>query len=117
MKVGWLPQDNAVRQRIISSVEENVCVEAGAGTGKTTVLVDRIVHALRSSDARVEEMVIITFTEKAAAELSARVRHGLERARRETGVEVERQRLDAAIRGLNAAHIETIHAFAASLLR
>ena len=64
-----------------------------------------------------QEVVVITFTEKAAAELSARVRRALERARTSATDAEEAQRLDDALRGLNAAHIETIHAFAASLLR
>lgn len=113
----WQPADAAVRDRIRNGVGENMCVEAGAGTGKTTVLVDRIVEILRSGHARVDELVAITFTEKAAAELSARVRRRLEEARSASSSDEERTRLDAAIHGLNAAHIETIHAFAASLLR
>jgi ATP-dependent exoDNAse (exonuclease V) beta subunit len=114
---GWQPADQAARDRIRTAVNENMCVEAGAGTGKTSVLVDRIVEILRTGHARVDSLVVITFTEKAAAELSARVRRGLEAARAASGDDEERARLDAAIQGLNAAHIETIHAFAASLLR
>ncbi len=113
----WQPADAAARDRIRTGVKENMCVEAGAGTGKTTVLVDRIVEILRSGHASVDQIVAITFTEKAAAELSARVRRGLEEARSASTVDDERSLLDAAIHGLNGAHIETIHAFAASLLR
>jgi ATP-dependent helicase/nuclease subunit A len=94
-----------------------MCVEAGAGTGKTTVLVDRIVEILRTGYAPVERVAVITFTEKAAAELASRVRRGLEERLRATSDDDERTLLVAAIRGLNHAHIETIHAFAASLLR
>ena len=57
-----------------------MCVEAGAGTGKTTVLVERIVEILRTGHAQVEQLAVITFTEKAAAELASRVRRGLEAA-------------------------------------
>ena len=99
-------------------VDENMCVEAGAGTGKTTVLVERIVEILRTGHAQVEQLAVITFTEKAAAELASRVRRGLEQRLRLPDVDgAERERLTAAIRGLNHAHIETIHAFAAGLLR
>jgi ATP-dependent helicase/nuclease subunit A len=94
-----------------------MCVEAGAGTGKTSVLVDRIVHVLASGHAKVQNVAVITFTEKAAAELSARVRQGLDAALRDETDTATCQRLDDAIRGLNHAHIETIHAFAAGLLR
>jgi ATP-dependent helicase/nuclease subunit A len=112
------PADRDVREAIRTELTANICVEAGAGTGKTTVLVDRIVEVLRVGHARAEQLVVVTFTEKAAAELASRVRRGLEDAMREEAVdEGQRSRLAAAIRGLNHAHIETIHAFAASLLR
>ncbi len=104
---------DAIRER----VDENMCVEAGAGTGKTTVLVDRIVHLLATTDTDVRRIAVITYTEKAAAELAGRERRGLEDALAATTDAVRAQHLDDALRGLNHAHIETIHAFAASLLR
>ena len=113
----FTPADQSVRDAIAMRVGENMLVEAGAGTGKTTVLVDRIVHILASGHAEVHQLVVITFTEKAAAELAARVRQGLERALATAATGQERERIATAIRDLNRAHIETIHAFAASLLR
>ena len=71
--------DANARIRIASDLDANLCVEAGAGTGKTTVLVDRVVNALASGRVSVDEVAVITFTEKAAAELSTRVRDELER--------------------------------------
>ena len=93
------------------------CVEAGAGTGKTTSLVGRIVELLASGHATVDELAVITFTEKAAAELSARVREELEDAIADEGDDGRRERLAEAVRGLYRARIETIHAFATNLLR
>ena len=114
----FTPSDHPIREEIRTRLDANICVEAGAGTGKTTVLVDRIVEVLRRGHARVEELVVITFTEKSAAELASRVRRSLEQALRDDATsEDDRARLATAIRGLNHAHIETIHAFAASLLR
>ncbi|MFI5178359.1 MAG: UvrD-helicase domain-containing protein, partial [Vicinamibacterales bacterium] len=114
----FVPSDEKVRDEIRTQLDANICVEAGAGTGKTTVLVDRIVEILRTGHALVEQVAVITFTEKAAAELASRVRRGLEDRLRDPAVDAaEGERLGAAIRGLNHAHIETIHAFAASLLR
>jgi len=57
----------AQRERIATAVHENLCVEAAAGTGKTTVLVDRVVSLLATGAVTVDELVVITFTEKAAA--------------------------------------------------
>ncbi len=113
----FVPSDIAVREAIRDDVRKNLCVEAGAGTGKTTVLVDRIVKILSTGHARVEQLAVITFTEKAAAELSGRVRQGLEDALTAAVAGDECARLEQAILGLNHAHIETIHAFAAGLLR
>src|SRR5947207_13810256 len=70
----FVPKDDAVRSEITVRVGENMCVEAGAGTGKTTVLVDRIVRIIESGHAKAHELAVITFTEKAAAELAGRVR-------------------------------------------
>ena len=114
MSAGELVDEQA-RNRIATAVEENLCVEAAAGTGKTTVLVDRVVNLLATGKVKVDELVAITFTEKAAAELATRVRDKLEeRAREANGA--ERERLLEAARDLYRAHIETIHSFATALL-
>jgi ATP-dependent helicase/nuclease subunit A len=65
----------------------------------------------------VDQIAVITFTEAAAAELAARVRQGLERAMDESTDPQEQTRLHKALQGLHRAHLETIHAFAAGLLR
>ena len=114
----FVPVDQGVRDEIRTSLDENLCVEAAAGTGKTTVLVDRIVEVLRRGRASIDEIAVITFTEKAAAELAARVRDGLEKALAEAEpAGEEARRLREATLGLHRARIETIHAFAANLLR
>src|SRR4051794_38322096 len=110
------PRDLEARTRIATDVEANLCVEAGAGTGKTTVLVDRVVNLLASGAVNADQLVVITFTEKAAAELSTRVRDALER-RAATADDTEREHALGAARDLYRAHIETIHSFAGALLR
>jgi ATP-dependent exoDNAse (exonuclease V) beta subunit len=112
------PADQDVRDTIATRLDRNACIEAGAGTGKTTVLVQRIVELLRTATVTVDDIAVITFTEKAAAELSVRVRQRLEEAALHAAAgSVELQRLTAALRGLHRARIETIHAFAGGLLR
>jgi ATP-dependent helicase/nuclease subunit A len=113
----FVPIDQAVRERIRSDLGTSLCVEAGAGTGKTTVLVARVVEALRSQHATVDEIAVITFTEAAAAELAARVRQELEEALAAAADDGESERIHEALTGLHRAHVETIHAFAAGLLR
>ncbi len=104
-----VPADDDVRQRLRQDFDTTFFVEAGAGTGKTTTLVNRIVALVAEGRLSTAGLVAITFTEAAAAELRARVREGLEKAGTpETA---------AAAASLEEASIDTIHSFAASLLR
>jgi ATP-dependent exoDNAse (exonuclease V) beta subunit len=83
-----------------------VFVSAGAGTGKTKVLVERFARAVCEEGMDVESILVITYTEKAAGELRSRIRVRL----------VERGRPDLA-RALDGAWISTIHGFCHRLLR
>jgi ATP-dependent exoDNAse (exonuclease V) beta subunit len=108
--------DAAARALIRSSLDETLVVEAAAGTGKTTELVQRITAVLASGAARVDSIAAVTFTEKAAGELKLRLRGAIERARR--GAEgPARAHLEHALAHLEEARIGTIHAFCADLLR
>jgi ATP-dependent helicase/nuclease subunit A len=83
-----------------------VFVSAGAGTGKTSVLVERFVRAVCEQGLDVESVLVITYTRKAAGELRARIRAALH----------GRGRADLA-RKLDGAWISTIHGFCSRLLR
>ena len=116
--------DAEARDRIRTALDESIVVEAAAGTGKTSVLVERIVEVLAAGRATVDEILAVTFTEKAAGELKLRLRGALEQARRRpapagSGARAaERHRcLDEAIAHLEEAQVSTIHAFCADLLR
>ena len=111
------PSDQAVRDRLLSDLDTSFFLQAGAGAGKTRILVDRVVELVRRDHARLRNIVAITFTEKAAGELRARIRTALSKARGGPADAAERRRLDDALRQVDAAHIETIHAFASSLLK
>ena len=108
------PPDQADRSRIERDLGTTLFVEAGAGSGKTTALVQRIV-ALVDSGVELEHVAAITFTEKAAAELRQRVREELEgRLRAAAGGAANRFR--RALDQLDGAAISTLHAFAQRLL-
>jgi len=94
----------------------SLTVEAGAGTGKTTLLVDRILSLLSSQKASLDQIVAITFTEKAAGELKIRLREAIEKAILQSR-DNEREALPQALGDLERAPISTIHSFCASLLR
>ncbi|HLS74796.1 MAG TPA: UvrD-helicase domain-containing protein, partial [Actinomycetaceae bacterium] len=71
--------DTAARERIITGTSAGLFVEAGAGSGKTRSLVERIVTLVMVDGARLAEVAAVTFTEKAGAELRDRLRAEFER--------------------------------------
>lgn len=109
--------DESARRRIRESLHESLLVEASAGTGKTTELVERIVNVLQRGIARIDQIVAVTFTNKAAGELKLRLRQGLDRRRTEAQDPEEAANLGRAIARLEEAAIGTIHAFCAQVLR
>ncbi len=113
--------------RLARELDANFLVEAGAGTGKTYALVSRVV-ALVKSGVGMANIVAITFTEAAAAELSERIRSRLEQLLDSSHPDnandllfpltgAEQERLAQARQELDRASIQTIHSFAAQLLR
>lgn len=99
------------------NIERHVCVTAGAGSGKTTVLVERYLKILREGNVKSpREIVAITFTEKAAAEMKERIIKELSPQETHEGIEQSnpRQRLRE---GMGSAHISTVHAFCSRVLR
>lgn len=112
------PSDQSARDAIVECLDKNMVVEAGAGTGKTTSLVGRIVALITTGKARVNGIAAITFTEAAASELRERIREELEKAAIEgERAPVERERCVSAVQDLDQASIQTLHSFAGSLLR
>ncbi len=90
----------------IRILDRNVCVSAGAGTGKTGVLVKRFLRIIKQGLASPAEILAITFTEKAANEMKSRIVTGLKAAR-----------LHDARREVESAYIGTIHSFCSRLLK
>ena len=104
-------------------------IEASAGTGKTYLIEHLVVDRLVRGDARIDEMLVVTFTERAAAELVRRVRALIRRVLRNDATvddgaaphvwaidAAARERLEAALRALDVAPISTIHAFCQRVL-
>jgi len=109
--------DGAARKRIRESLEESLLVEAAAGTGKTSELVRRMVAVLAKGLTKVERIVAVTFTRKAAGELKLRLRQELDRARENASGREEIGNLEGALERLEEARIGTIHSFCAEILR
>ena len=93
-------------------------VEASAGTGKTTSLVQRVTNLVATGTTTLDRVAAITFTEAAAAELRDRIRAELEKASGDDQRDqVERDRCHQGIADLDQADISTLHSFAGGLLR
>ena len=110
--------DHGERKRIRTSLDESLVVEAAAGTGKTTELITRLVNVLAEGRGRVDTVVAVTFTERAAGELKLRLRAGLEEERGHAAEGTPRRRnLEESIARLEEARISTIHGFCKDLLQ
>ena len=93
------------QQRAAIEARGDVFVAAGAGTGKTAVLVERFVSSVVDDGLDIGSLLVITYTERAAGELRARIRARL----------LERGRPDLALE-LDGAWVSTIHSFCRRLL-
>jgi ATP-dependent helicase/nuclease subunit A len=110
------PADRAARERVRNELDGPMVVEASAGTGKTTVLLDRALAYVESGARRMSEIAIVTFTELAAAELRERLR-GRILERLAAGDAASRPRWQQALADLEIASVGTIHSFCVDLLR
>jgi ATP-dependent helicase/nuclease subunit A len=114
--------DRAAREKIREALEVNLLVEAGAGSGKTTELIGRMVALVETGAATSDQIAAVTFTRKAAAELSERFQMGLEarlaRLRRDGDADdLAIERLTRGLDDIDRAFVGTIHALCARLLR
>ncbi len=115
--------DQAIRDAVIAERARNVLLDAGAGGGKTSLLVARLVDLVAPSDAAclpiaIERIAAVTFTRRAAGELALRVRQALLAVLADAAREPRRAALAAdALAALDTAAIGTIHSVADRLLR
>lgn len=100
----------ASQQQVIDSRGKNLLVSASAGTGKTATMIERIATMLTHDKVDVNEIVVVTFTNLAAAEMKSRLAANLSQVRNNARIAEQLDRLD------NAA-ICTLHSFCGDLLR
>jgi ATP-dependent helicase/nuclease subunit A len=108
-----VPIDRADRDAITMHLDDSAFVEAGAGTGKSTTLVQRVVAMVVDRGVPIRSIAAITFTERAASELRDKVRAALEQRM----AHVPSLAVEAALVEVDAAVIGTIHGFALAILR
>ena len=113
----FTPVDHEARERARADHRTSLVLEAGAGTGKTTLLVDRIERLVRSGALLLTEIAAVTFTENAATTMKLRLRERLEKARADPSAPAaEKERAAAALEVLERAQVSTIHALCAAIL-
>ncbi len=108
--------DQDSRERIATDLGRTLFVEAGAGSGKTSALVARVVALVRTGVAELANIAAITFTDKAAADLRDRVRRALEDAAATDPSGDAAGRCRSAVEALDGAAFGTLHSFARRIL-
>lgn len=109
--------DSDTRKRLVNELNYSFFVEAGAGAGKTTTLISRIVSIVMAGVAKPEEIVAITFTEAAAGELKEKLFSLLQVKYRESELTlIEKENLKYAIDHIEDFVLSTIHGFAYQIL-
>ena len=107
--------DQAERARFLAERDRSFFLKAGAGAGKSTSLVERIMHTIAdpASGVRISNIVAITFTNRAAADLTHKLRAELVKKAGDGSSDPYAR----ALRDLDTAHVGTIHSFAGAILK
>ena len=107
MSKSWNPD----QQRAIDVRNKNILVSASAGSGKTGVLIQRLVELVTKDGVQLNEILAMTFTNAAAAEMKKRLSSEITRLIAECNDEKEKRYLNSQLTQLTTAHISTIHSF------
>lgn len=102
-------QAKAIKER-----NKNIIISAAAGSGKTRVLVDRVISLMLDEKVPIDKMIIVTFTNKASIEMKDRIREALED---QIENDISNKFLKDQLKLLKHAHIQTLHSFASDMLR
>ena len=92
---------------------KNILVSAGAGSGKTFVMTQRIVNLIKEGLAEADEILVVTFTKAAAAQMRSRIRSALIKEAKATNDE----RLFKQVIKLESAQISTVHALCSAIIK
>ena len=102
------------QRRAVTETEGNMLVSASAGSGKTYVMIERLIGIVLDGKAKVSEILAVTFTEAAAAEMKQKLVSALRKRLIDGG---DNSAVRAALDEVPSASISTIHKFCADLLR
>lgn len=94
---------NSEQRKAIESDIKNIIVAAGAGSGKTQVLSNRVVYNLVNHNINIDEILVLTFTELAASEMKSRIKENL--------IKENNPRLNKMLPYVDSAHIQTYDSY------
>lgn len=103
------------QKKAIETRGKNIIVSAAAGSGKTRVLVDRVISFMIEEKIPIKNMIIVTFTNKASVEMKDRIREKLNDLLKEENT--DKIFIKNQIKSINDAFIKTLHSFCADMLR
>ena len=98
------------QQKMLDSTSANLLFSASAGSGKTATLIEKVVKVL-DSNASLDDMLIITFTESASMEMKVRLKDKL------ASLAGQNSHIEEQLEKLSTANITTLHGFCAKMLR
>lgn len=111
--MAWTP----AQEKAITTKDKNLLISAAAGSGKTAVLIERIIRLLKDTDSKVDisRLLIVTFTRAAAAELRQKISRALSSEIAKNPASADR--LFEQLTALGSAHISTIDSFYADIVK
>jgi ATP-dependent helicase/nuclease subunit A len=107
---------NPQQAKAVAEFDADLLVTAGAGTGKTSVLTNKYLRLIEERRAGVSEIVAITFTKKAAAEMRSRIQQEIQEHLNEAATPVEKEFWKTQLGKMESARITTFHSFCLGLL-
>ena len=109
-----MPEWTKEQKEAIEEKGSNLLVAAAAGSGKTAVLVERIIHKIIDEEIDIDKILVVTFTNAAASEMRERILDAIYKKIEENPLNMHLQR---QITLLNKANICTIHSFCLDIIR
>ena len=105
------------QRNAIESRDKNLLVAAAAGSGKTAVLVERIIRQILEGECDVDRLLVVTFTHAAAEEMRIRMEAALRGKLEQEENADQQERLERQLILLSGASISTLHSFCQELIR
>lgn len=112
-----MPNWNPMQLKAIQTKEKNILVSASAGSGKTTVLIARLMDLVMKDHVSIDSILAMTFTEAAANEMKKRLAAELQEAFKTASSQEEKAYITKQLTSIQTAHISTIHSFCLSIIQ